>query len=347
MNQSFLNQVDLASSLQVVAPIDSKRPDVVAEKTMDTWLTPFGIPTANHTDGGGEFEAEFADLMDSLGVKPLRAAAYSPTNSAPIERAGGAWKYVARMVIDSCQLTFKRPWVVKWLCVVVNWARNSEPDESGFSPSQWVLGKGIKLPFDALSPAARLAVMSRTGERDFSLRLSMLQQALRASRALRISRGLHASLTKRARGLGTLPIATMLAIGDQVMVWRGDRKTKAQWAERWQGPALVIGFEGNSVWVPHKHQTMKCAARHIRHCTPDELLPWYTIFDEAYSGRVAPRAPPAPTPGPPQQRWTGGRLEFTSIPPTGRARAASKAPKATAAAKGPVRGRAKSPRPSP
>ncbi len=267
-----------------MAPIDSKRPDVVAEKTMDTWLTPFGIPTANHTDGGGEFEAEFADLMDSLGVKPLRAAAYSPTNSTPIERAGGAWKYVARMVIDGCQLTFKRPWVVKWLCVVVDWARNSEPDESGFSPSQWVLGKGIKLPFDALSPAARLAVMSRTGERDFSLRLSMLQQALRASRALRISRGLHASLTKRARGLGTLPIATMLAIGDQVMVWRGDRKTKAQWAERWQGPALVIGFEGNSVWVPHEHQTMKRAARHIRHCTPDELLPWYTIFDEAYSG---------------------------------------------------------------
>ncbi len=39
MNQSFLNQVDLASSLQVVALIDSKRPDVVAEKTMDTWLT--------------------------------------------------------------------------------------------------------------------------------------------------------------------------------------------------------------------------------------------------------------------------------------------------------------------
>ena len=149
-NQSFLNQVDMSSSLQVVAPVDSYRLDVIAEKTMDSWQTPFGIPSANRTDGGGEFEAEFADLMDSLGVKPLKSAACSPTNSAPIGRAGGAWKYVARMAIDGCQLVFDKPWKAKWLCVVTNWTRNSEPDETG------CLAVGIKLPFDAMSPAAVL-----------------------------------------------------------------------------------------------------------------------------------------------------------------------------------------------
>ena len=127
-----------------------------------------GIPQAHKADGAGEFEGEFYDLMESLGVKPKESSPYAPTENAPVERAGGAWTYVARVVIDSVSLTFDKSWEATWLCVVANWSRNSEPDESGWSPSQWVLGNGLKLPFDALSPSARLAVMSRTGDRDFS-----------------------------------------------------------------------------------------------------------------------------------------------------------------------------------
>ena len=129
-------------------------------------MAPLGIPQAHKADGAGEFEGEFYDLMGSLGVKPKKSSPYALTENAPVERAGGALKYVVRAVIDSVSLTFDKPWEAKWLCVVVNWSRNSEPDESGWSSSQWVLGNGLKLPLDAMSPAARLAVMSRTGVRD-------------------------------------------------------------------------------------------------------------------------------------------------------------------------------------
>ena len=58
-NQSFLNQVGLATGFQIVTPVDSKRPDVIMEAAMDTWLQGLGIPETNRTDGGGEFEKEF------------------------------------------------------------------------------------------------------------------------------------------------------------------------------------------------------------------------------------------------------------------------------------------------
>ena len=74
-----------------------------------------------------------------------------------------------------------------------------------------------------MSPSSRLAVVSRVGERDFSVRLSMLQQALRASRALWLSRGLQASLYKQARTIGNMNVSNVLPPGEQIMYWRGDR----------------------------------------------------------------------------------------------------------------------------
>ena len=87
---------------------------------MDTWLQGLGIPETNRTYGGGEFEKEFSDLMNELGAKPNRSPSYAPTQSAPIERAGGAWKYVAKAVIDQPNLVYDKPWKAKWLCITVN-----------------------------------------------------------------------------------------------------------------------------------------------------------------------------------------------------------------------------------
>ncbi len=50
---------------------------------------------------------------------------------------------------------------------------------------------------------------------------------------------------------------------------------------------MVLGFEGNSVWINAKNRTLKCAARRIRHATPDEMLPRHEIFDETYAADSA------------------------------------------------------------
>ena len=217
---------------------------------MDSWLSPLGIPEAHKAHGGGNFDVEFWDILEPLGVAAKKSAPYALTRNAPVERVGGARGHCARVFIDPSQLTSDHPWQACWLCVVAIWARDSELDGS---PGQSVLRRRLKLPSDALSPSPRLAVMSRIRGSDFTHRLSMMQHALRAARSIRFSRGLRAALTIRSRALCTLSATAKMSIRDQVMNWRGARKKKkSDCAERWEGPGLIAGVHGNSCWVSQK-----------------------------------------------------------------------------------------------
>ena len=78
---------------------------------------------------------------------------------------------------------------------------------------------------------------------------------------------------------------------------RGQSKTKAQWASVWHGPAVIIGFEGNSVWIRHRATTLKCASNHIRAAQLEETIPWDQLVQQAHQeldGRAAspPGGPP-------------------------------------------------------
>ena len=66
-------------------------------------------------------------------------------------------KDVARCVIEDMDLRWKSQPMLEWyLCASINWSRNQTINESGYSLSQWVLGRGLKLPADLLSPMGRL-----------------------------------------------------------------------------------------------------------------------------------------------------------------------------------------------
>ena len=54
--------------------------------------------------------------------------------------------------MDETSLKMDTPANTEFLCAAVNHAVNTEPDESGYSPSQWVLGKNLRLPYEMLSP---------------------------------------------------------------------------------------------------------------------------------------------------------------------------------------------------
>ena len=78
-----------------------------------------------------------------LSLHPAVRAAVAPTQNAVCERAGGAWTTAARAMIDEFNVDFRKKDKVTWLCAVNNWAANSAINETGYSPSQWVLGRGI------------------------------------------------------------------------------------------------------------------------------------------------------------------------------------------------------------
>ncbi|CAE8719458.1 unnamed protein product [Polarella glacialis] len=277
---TFLNAIDMASRYQVVTFVPSKSPLVIYKAFMKTWVTPFGVPKAVLTDLGGEFNREFSQELSDLGSQMLTSAAISPTQNAVAERAGGLWKLHARAVLDEFSIDYHQTDRLDWLCATVSWAHNARVDETGYSPSQWVLGCGIRLPYQLWG--SNLALQSRM-EQDhtFADRVATQAAAQRSTVGLHYSRALSRAFLARART--SQPAAASFAVGDQVYYWRGIGKRGVRfsnWAFRWHGPCVVIGHEQNNIWVAHRGSTLKCAARHLRHALPEELLPWRAVVEE-------------------------------------------------------------------
>ncbi len=189
----------------------------------------------------------------------------------------------ARAVIDECSINFERgDSVVHWLCAAVSWAMNSQVNASGYSPAQWVLGRGLRLP-ETLQ-GGNLALASRLEEDpEFAQRIAIQSAAQRSIVGLRFSRALSRAFLARSRASSTEPVANQLQIGDQVFYWRGinQKGTKSSnWALRWRGPAVVIGREQNNLWLSHRGACLKCSCRHVRHALPEELLPANEVLEE-------------------------------------------------------------------
>ena len=271
--ESFLNIVDLHTGFQLVGLVLSKHPGHIFDEFVRGWCSHYGPPALALMDGGGEFVAEFATELEDLGCELKYTAGISPTQNATCERRGGNWKHVARATIDEHSIRFSDRRRLFWMICAVNWAINSQVNESGYSQSQWALGRGMKLPYSMLSASGRLQFLDRAAsESSFADRLALMATAQRAHLALRHSQVLARAWHSRARGDAARPVEHLYAVGDVVYYWRGRGKRKCDWSLRWCGPARVIGFEQNNVWVSHRNRTIKCAAIHLRPASQEERL---------------------------------------------------------------------------
>ena len=235
--RSFVNAVDKASGDQVVSPVASKRPDEVFRIFNRSWIFPPGVPHRILADNGGEFNAEFGERCEELGATVLKTAAYAPTQNATCERRGGIWKVHAKAVMEETAMTLAQERDAEFLCAAINQAVNTSIDESGYSPSQWVLGKSLRLPYQTLSLSSRLA--QAVGEdKGVDRRIAMKVAAERSITALKYSRRVAKAFSARSRADGSLPVEHLFQTGDQVYYWRGVTKAKSQygrivgWAQR-------------------------------------------------------------------------------------------------------------------
>ena len=140
--------------------------------------------------GRGEFNREFGDTLEAMGVEHLYAGVQAPWQNGLCERHGGAWKLAFRHVVKANQV--QGLLAVKSATVMVNWAKNSRVTASGYSPSQWVLGRAMRLPWSLLDRAGQLAEQQRALDHpDFSQRLGILTAARWAFEVLDTSQKLR------------------------------------------------------------------------------------------------------------------------------------------------------------
>ena len=332
----FLNVIDVASRFGLTLELASHKPEVVWDTFMAGWTNWAGFPISLLVDGGGEFEGGFREAAELVPIEVRTTAGETPQQNGICERRGGVWKSVARAVIDQFSVSFLDPSRTTWMITTANWALNSRIGVGGFSPSQWVLGRGLRLPYDLMSNHKKLALQLRArDDPDFSDRLQMVAAANRAATAAHYHRGLAKAFLARSRIKESLPAQHKFECGDQAFYFRGGSTSKREWASRWHGPALVLGFEGNNLWLSHRNCVVKCSVRHVRLAEPEEELPWKEVLDQAFrdvgeteepvvpaeSGEEEqePIMDPLPPAGafdePSEQRDTGGGGEFPTSAP--------------------------------
>lgn len=291
----FLNVIDVASRFGLTLELASHKPEVVWDTFMSGWTNWAGFPISLLVDGGGEFEGGFREAAELVPIEVRTTAGETPQQNGICERRGGVWKSVARAVIDQFSVSFLDPSRTAWMITTANWALNSRIGVGGFSPSQWVLGRGLRLPYDLMSNHKKLALQLRArDDPDFSDRLQMLAAANRAATAAHYHRGLAKAFLARSRIKESLPAQHKFECGDQVFYFRGASKSKREWASRWHGPALVLGFEGNNLWLSHRNCVVKCSVRHVRLAEPEEELPWKEVLDQAFRDVGETEEPAAP-----------------------------------------------------
>ena len=137
------------------------------------------------------------------------------------------------------------------------------------------------MPADVLEKGAVIGILAaHTGGPQFSSRVAMLETAKRALTKLHFSRRLREAELARAR---TEPEAVGYQVGDLVYFYRNsmratrkDRKeknAKILLLNRWHGPAMVCGREGNTaVYIGWRGGITKCPPENVRKASPMEAI---------------------------------------------------------------------------
>lgn len=162
-------------------------------------------------------------------------AAETPQQNNICERRGGIWKGVAKSVIDQHSVSFTDDTCTKWTIAVCNWSLNSRIGDTSYNPSQWVLGRGMRLPYDLLSHGNKISLHLRArDDASFLDRIDLLSAERRATAMSRYNRGSPAR-SSRAPGCARPSLQSTNSPWDRMFYFHG--ASKRNWAGRWHGPA--------------------------------------------------------------------------------------------------------------
>ena len=138
---------------------------------------------------------------------------------------------------------------------------NATPSVGGFSPSQWLLGKQIRLPGDLALD--RMTPAQLDGHDDFEMTLKRRNAAKQALLQAETDRKLRRAMLRKYQGTN-LP----LEVGQLCFFWR-DAKAADLVKIRWHGPARVVAREDKDrnpdvYWFAWKTQLLRCSPHHVR-----------------------------------------------------------------------------------
>ena len=241
------------------------------------WTSWAGFPEYGlFTDRAKYFLSDFAEALASEGCYFESAARAAPWQLGQVERHGAIWKSILTRMIWSEQLSGKEAMI--HATSAVNNAKNNLVRKAGFSPSQWVLGRSIRLPSDLTddAEATRLGslALTTTPTSRFYLKSKLRFSAREAFMQVANSEALkRAELRKVRPHRGPFPVGTYVFFFDA-----SDQKPGPSC---WRGIARVIGHEGShTVWLSHRGLLIAVSPEHLAMAFDEEVRQWTTIGSE-------------------------------------------------------------------
>eukprot|EP00435_Cladocopium_sp_Y103_P017727 s923_g4.t1 len=261
-----LNMVDTASGFQRMVPFfQTEKSELLRQLLAEHWIAWAGPPKEIVLDPAA------TNLGDPLVVpcefqgchiRPIAAGAHWQLGKT--ESHGGWFAHVLGRVIEEHQPRNRDEWLS---CVHHTHIKNQMIQVHGFSPQQFVFGKGVHIPEDLLSEP--LSIVPATA--------SLTEEGLAKSQAMRASARVALAKLQDDRALRVALLARPrrsydFKPGDTVAYWRDQKWTQGQLqlGGRWYGPAVVIGSVGRNLVLFHRKQLLRCAPEQIRPSTSEE-----------------------------------------------------------------------------
>ena len=259
-----LNMVDVASSYQVVVPLENRKSETVAKAFYAHWVSWAGVPGRLVLDLDTAFADSFQDLTSQDGIAMRAAAGQAHWQNGVAERYGDSWKDIWKKVCNEHIVCDHEIWDAMG---AVSDARNSLRNRAGFSPRQWVFGTNGRVVPDL-----------EDGERNDLSAISAVTSDEKMSRKHMLKLGAKTAFfelqnvdsLKRALSHRTRVRPRDYKPGDMVYIYRDDpsgKKSKAKWI----GPATVIGNEGSNVWAARGGRCILAASEHLRPAEHEEV----------------------------------------------------------------------------
>ena len=232
-----------------------------AQAFLQGWIQWAGAPTHCLVDRGVHNRGHFASMLQAYGIKLRFAALESPFQHGRTERQGGLLKTLIKSVVEEKQVIGVQG--MQMVLSEVITVKNNRLHHSGFTPSQWVLGR---LPREVCSLTHEdsedfLGVHQGVDcpMDQFAMQLQIRQAAKEAFTQADASQKVRSALLRKST-----PMRGPYQIGDLVSFIRKGK---------WYGPGRIIGREGRSnFWIVHSGIPMIVSDTQIRPATRSEVL---------------------------------------------------------------------------
>ena len=226
---AFLNQVDDATTLQVLTLVNDRNSSTITSALVKGWFQHYGLPETLLVDAEGAMKSfAFDELMAQSNIMVRFVPPDAHWQMGKCERHGDAARAILNKLVDQHGLLGAED--MQTGAVMACFAKNTLARRAGSSPAQWALGQNPRLPAAVLSEGDNPEAMERL---TLSNKLQQIENlrfdAMHAFLSFENENALRQSMLRRSRP------------------WRGPYMRSAR--SRLLPPSQCLGRRRISTWL--------------------------------------------------------------------------------------------------